>query len=104
MCARVDIHQNQKKAGVFLCLKLFSYFKWSGHCIMCTELLSCSLYDFLKANDHRGFPLKCVIKIMWQVFTALGAAWWLFCLSAFLLFCFSAFLLFCISAFLLFTA
>ena len=46
--------------GVSHCARMFDTFSFSGHYCMVFEKLGPSLYDWLKAQNYRPFPMECV--------------------------------------------
>ncbi|CAN0562500.1 unnamed protein product, partial [Laminaria digitata] len=40
-----------------LCVEMYGQLEHQGHCCLVFECLGRSLYDFLKKNGYRGFPM-----------------------------------------------
>ncbi|GAA5926049.1 hypothetical protein JCM1841_003205 [Sporobolomyces salmonicolor] len=57
---------NQKK-----CIQLLQSFDFMGHTCLVTELLSASVFDFLKENAYEPFPLSHVQQFARQLLTSL---------------------------------
>lgn len=70
--ARLEIdillHLNLNDAnGVFHCVKLYSWFEYHSHVCMVFEKLGPSLYDQLRRNQFRPFPLEQVRDYAFQL-------------------------------------
>jgi serine/threonine protein kinase len=68
-----NVYREMKKVRHLVprpCLKLYSYFEIKGHLVMVCELLGSSLYDVLRQNSHRGFPLSVCINVGAQIVRA----------------------------------
>ncbi|GAA6010259.1 hypothetical protein JCM11491_005415 [Sporobolomyces phaffii] len=53
------------------CIRLISDFNYYGHTCLVTELLSCSVFDFLKENAYEPFPLSHVQRFAKDLLTSL---------------------------------
>ncbi|CAN0289182.1 unnamed protein product [Ectocarpus sp. 12 AP-2014] len=49
---------------------MFAQFEHQGHCCLVFECLGRSLYDFLKRNDYRGFPIGVLRSISRELLQA----------------------------------
>ncbi|CAN0191847.1 unnamed protein product, partial [Phaeothamnion confervicola] len=58
-------------AGTSLCVRLLGQFDMRGHCCLVFERLGQSVYDYLKLNGYRGFPLELVRELSRQLLEAL---------------------------------
>ena len=61
------IYDEQKKRRLSHVVKLFASFECGRHYMLVCESLGLSLYDFMKMNDHRGFPLRLVRDVCRQL-------------------------------------
>ncbi|KAG5185505.1 kinase-like domain-containing protein [Tribonema minus] len=59
-------------AGAALCVRLLDQFDARGHCCLVFERMGPSLYDVLKRNDYRGFPLRYVRDFARQLLEAVA--------------------------------
>lgn len=50
---------------------MYSHFNYHGHYCLVFERLGMSLYEFIKRNDYRGFPMEIVRRISFQLVSAL---------------------------------
>lgn len=57
--------------GVTHCAIMYECFTFSGHYCMVFEKLGPSLYDFQKRQNHRPFPLSCVLDFATQLLETL---------------------------------
>lgn len=46
-----------------LCVEMLSQLEHQGHCCLVFECLGLSLYDYLKKNEYRGFPMSVLRPI-----------------------------------------
>lgn len=46
-----------------LCVEMLGQFEHAGHCCLVFECLGFSLYDYLKKNNYRGFPMNVLRPI-----------------------------------------
>lgn len=46
-----------------LCVEMFGHFEHQGHCCLVFECLGLSLYEYLKKNEYRGFPMDILRPI-----------------------------------------
>ncbi|GAA5831913.1 hypothetical protein JCM3766R1_000150 [Sporobolomyces carnicolor] len=53
------------------CIRLQCDFEFYGHTCLVTELLSCSVFDFLKENAYEPFPLSHVQRFAKELLTSL---------------------------------
>ena len=53
------------------CVDLLRWFPWNGHTCLVFEHLGSSLYDFLKRNNYRPFPLDVIRNIARESLEAL---------------------------------
>ncbi|CAM9613449.1 unnamed protein product [Scytosiphon promiscuus] len=54
-----------------LCVEMFAQFEHQGHCCLVFECLGRSLYDYLKRNDYRGFPMNILRSIARELLQAI---------------------------------
>lgn len=53
----------RQKQQESLCVEMLGQFEHSGHCCLVFECLGLSLYDYLKKNEYRGFPMNVLRPI-----------------------------------------
>eukprot|EP00903_Cladosiphon_okamuranus_P010660 g10078.t1 len=53
-----------------LCVEMFNQLEHQGHCCLVFECLGRSLYDYLKKNDYRGFPVSVLRPIAQELLQA----------------------------------
>lgn len=66
-----EIYDMQLKKGSNYCVKMFSHFYWNSYYVMVFERLGMSLYDVIKKNDYKRFPLPVVRSITKQLLLAM---------------------------------
>lgn len=59
-------------ASLRQCIKLEQHFDFKGHTCLVTELLSSSVFDFLKENSYNAFPYSHVQSFAKQLFTSIN--------------------------------
>lgn len=65
------VYDCQAKQKTNYCLKLYSHFKFDDHYCLVTEKLGLSLYDILKLNKYRGFPMRTIRRVARQLLQAM---------------------------------
>lgn len=65
-----DVNKHSRATGASPCVALYDDFKFSGHFCLVFESLSDSLYDMIKANDYKPFPLNYVLAFTQQMLEA----------------------------------
>lgn len=55
-----------------LCVEMLSQLEHMGHCCLVFECLGQSLYDFLKKNEYRGFPMLILRPIAQELLQVTG--------------------------------
>jgi dual-specificity kinase len=63
------IQQHDADSG---CVRLLGTFDFRDHVCMCFELLSISVFDFMKNNDYEPFPLRHIRHFTIQIFRAVA--------------------------------
>lgn len=53
----------RQKQQESLCVEMLGQFEHLGHCCLVFECLGLSLYDYLKKNEYRGFPMNILRPI-----------------------------------------
>ena len=66
-----DIYDRQSKQKANCCLKLYSHFELDKHYFLVTEKLGHSLYDVMKMNRYKGFPMRMIRNIARQLLQAM---------------------------------
>lgn len=66
-----DIYDKQLEKGSNYCVKMYSHFYWNSYYIMVFERLGVSLYDLVKKNNYKRFPLSVVKHISKQILLAM---------------------------------
>ncbi|ETV89198.1 CMGC/CLK protein kinase, variant [Aphanomyces astaci] len=70
--ANILKHVNDKDVrGDSLCVRMHRWFEFQGHVILVFEQLGGSLYDYLKQQDYKPFPLDSIRAYAWQLLTSL---------------------------------
>lgn len=69
ICERVNREQRRQQKD--LCAKMLDRFSFHQHYCLVFERLGRSLYDFLKMNDYKPFPMFCVRDFSRQLLEAL---------------------------------
>ncbi|CAN0163964.1 unnamed protein product [Ascophyllum nodosum] len=64
-----DQRRGPKEAS--LCVEMFGHFEHQGHCCLVFECLGLSLYEYLKKNDYRGFPMNIMRPIARELLQAI---------------------------------
>lgn len=54
------------------CIHLMEWFDYHNHICMVFELLGQSVFDFLKSNDFRPFPLHHIQQFAKQILTSVA--------------------------------
>ncbi|CAM9138726.1 unnamed protein product [Sphacelaria rigidula] len=54
-----------------LCVEMLGQFEHAGHCCLVFECLGFSLYDYLKKNNYRGFPMNVLRPIAQELLQAI---------------------------------
>ncbi|CAM9771624.1 unnamed protein product, partial [Choristocarpus tenellus] len=65
-----DVNRREAQRAAWrssLCVDLLSQFDYQGHCCLVFECLGQSLYDYLKKNAYRGFPMGTLRPISLQL-------------------------------------
>eukprot|EP01024_Parvocaulis_polyphysoides_P044152 TRINITY_DN405_c0_g2_i1.p1 TRINITY_DN405_c0_g2~~TRINITY_DN405_c0_g2_i1.p1 ORF type:complete len:650 (-),score=110.45 TRINITY_DN405_c0_g2_i1:424-2373(-) len=65
------IKQNDRQ-GKWHCVSLSGWFERRGHVCMVFQKLGPSIFDFLKRNNYRGFPLQLIRSVMKQLLEAVA--------------------------------
>lgn len=55
-----------------LCVEMLGQFEHQGHCCLVFECLGLSLYDYLKKNEYRGFPMSVLRPIAQELLQVCG--------------------------------
>ncbi len=50
------------------CVRMYRSFQYRGHLCIAFEKLGSSLYDIIKINGHKGFPIDYVKEFALQIF------------------------------------
>eukprot|EP01036_Dinobryon_divergens_P028699 gene28699-37687_t len=66
-----DVFEQQKRLEVEFCVKMYASFRFDGHYCLVFERLGLSLFDLVKKNDYKPFPLRTVKAISKQLLEAL---------------------------------
>lgn len=66
------VYDRQAKQKTNYCLKLYSHFKFDNYYFLVTEKLGPSLYDILKGNKYKGFPMRLIRQIARQLLQAMN--------------------------------
>lgn len=62
-----NIFTQQEKNQRNHCVKMFSSFHYEGYYVMVFERLGLSLYDLIKKNDYKRFPMHVVKEVTRQL-------------------------------------
>lgn len=62
-----NIFTQQEKSQRNHCVKMFSSFHYEGYYVMVFERLGLSLYDLIKKNDYKRFPMHVVKEVTRQL-------------------------------------
>lgn len=61
-------HDEKDKSNI---IKIIDDFKFRSHICLTFELYSINLYELIRSNDHKGFPLDIVRRIAIQILQGL---------------------------------
>ena len=66
----LDIKKNDQKDKSNI-IKLLNHFTFRNHICLTFDLFSVNLYELIKTNDYKGFPLDIVRRIAIQILQGL---------------------------------
>lgn len=68
----LEMVNRRDRDGSSLCVRMYDRFLHEGHMCLVFEKLSVSLYDFMKANRYRPFPIETLRHFCWQMLTSIA--------------------------------
>ncbi|KAI5481637.1 CMGC/CLK protein kinase [Pseudohyphozyma bogoriensis] len=68
----LSLIRNRDGQNKYKCIRMIDTFDWKDHVCIVTELLSSSVFDFLKENGYQPFPFAHIQEFALQLFTSVS--------------------------------